>query len=206
MENEIWKPIKDYEGLYEVSNLGRVKSLERKVAHPIVKEKTIKEKLLKYNTDKNGYLYVTLYKDGKSKSLKIHRLVAIAFISNPDNKPDIDHINTNKADNRVDNLRWVTKEENMNNPLTKEKQKINTSGERHYKYGKRGSECKDSIRVVQLTLNGELVKIWDSIRMVNDYGFQDGSACRCCKGKFKQHKGFKWMYYADYIKLNKEVE
>ena len=100
---EEWKAIKGYEGLYEVSNLGRVKSIERKVAHPIVKEKTIKEKLLKYNTDSNGYLYVTLYKNGKPKSFKIHRLVAIAFISNPDNKPDIDHINTNKTDNREDN-------------------------------------------------------------------------------------------------------
>ena len=112
---EEWKAIKGYEGLYEVSNLGRVKSLERKVKHPIVREKTIKEKILKYNIDNNGYLYVTLYKDGKSKSFKVHRLVAIAFIPNPNNKPDIDHINTNKKDNRIENLRWVTKEENMSN-------------------------------------------------------------------------------------------
>ena len=111
MEEEIWKPIKDYEGLYEVSNLGRVKSLNYR--------KTGKEKILKNMKNNNGYLVVGLTKNGKRKNYLIHRLVAEAFIPNTEGKPHIDHINTIKNDNSVENLRWVTNKENNNNPLTK---------------------------------------------------------------------------------------
>lgn len=109
MEEE-WIPIKDYEN-YMISNLGRVKNLNYK--------RTGRERMLKLNKDKNGYLIVSLIKNKKRKTFLIHRLVAKAFIPNPENKPCVDHINTIKTDNRVENLRWVTCEENMNNPLTK---------------------------------------------------------------------------------------
>ena len=145
MEEEIWKPIKDYEGLYEVSNLGRVKSLNYR--------KTGKEKILKNIECNNGYLKVGLIKFGKCKMCSIHRLVAEAFIPNPEDKPCIDHINTIKNDNRVENLRWVTHKENNNNPLTKKKYSENhreqagennpmygRTGENHHMYGKHHSE------------------------------------------------------------------
>lgn len=101
---EIWKDIEGYEGLYQVSNLGRVKKLPT---------------ILKNSLDKQGYEVVQLVNEnGKKKVLKIHRLVANAFIENTENKPQVDHINTIRNDNRVENLRWVTPKENMNNPIT----------------------------------------------------------------------------------------
>lgn len=128
MEEEIWKPIKDFEGYYEVSNIGRVRSLNYK--------RTGKGKILKNIEDYKGYLEVVLTKNGKRKQFKVHRLVAEAFIPNPENKPCIDHINTIKSDNRVENLRWVTYKENSNNEKTLEKFK----GENHHFFGKHHTE------------------------------------------------------------------
>ena len=135
MEEEVWKPIKDYEGLYEVSNLGRVKSLNYRG--------TGKGKILKNIEDSKGYLTVCLTKNGRHKMLKVHRLVAETFIPNPEGKPCIDHINTIKNDNRIENLRWATNEENSNNPLTKKKMSenhANIKGENHPFYGKQHTE------------------------------------------------------------------
>ena len=104
MEEEVWKPIKDYEGLYEVSNLGRVKTLNYRG--------TGKGKILKNIECSNGYLTIGLTKNGKRKLFTVHRLVAEAFIPNTEGKPCIDHINTIKNDNRVENLRWLSVSDN----------------------------------------------------------------------------------------------
>lgn len=122
MINEIWKDIAGYEGLYQVSNLGKVKSLPRKLWNGRASYLT-NEKVLKTIKDKNGYENVALYKNKKAKVCKVHRLVAIAFIPNPENKPEVDHINTITNDNMVENLRWVTRSENMQNPITRERRK-----------------------------------------------------------------------------------
>ena len=119
MENEIWKDIKGYEGIYQVSNFGRVKSLERVNS----RGNTVKERILKPHKTEKGYLHIVLCKDGKTKLYRVHRLVATYFIPNPENKPEVDHINGQKDDNRVENLRWVTSKENINNPTTKKKMK-----------------------------------------------------------------------------------
>ena len=135
MEEEVWKPIKNYEGLYEVSNMGRVRSLNYR--------RSEKEKILKNIECNNGYFQVGLVKLGKRKIFSVHRLVAEAFIPNPEGKPCIDHINTIRSDNRVENLRWVTYEENNNNPLTKKKYSENhreQDGENHPFYGKHHTE------------------------------------------------------------------
>ena len=106
---EIWKPIKDYEGLYEISNLGRVKSLPR--------NGTIKtEKILIPNMS-GRYARIGLRNKIKIR-YSVHRLVAEAFIPNPNNLPQVDHINGDRYDNRVENLRWVTAKENIGNPVT----------------------------------------------------------------------------------------
>lgn len=126
---EIWKPVRGYEGLYEVSNLGRVKALERLVLNNGGLQRK-HEKILKASTTKM-HLSVALCKDGKVKRCSVHRLVAIAFLENPNNKPCVDHIDTNPLNNRADNLRWVTTQENCMNPLTR----INNSN------SKKGHPC-----------------------------------------------------------------
>ena len=119
MEEEIWKPIKDYEGLYEVSSIGRVRSLGREIIDSKGRKQCFKERILKLQYDRYGYLYVPLRNRDNRKKFKVHRLVAEAFIPNPKNKPCVDHINTIRDDNRVENLRWVTVKENSNNELTR---------------------------------------------------------------------------------------
>lgn len=113
---EIWKPIKDYEGLYEVSNFGRIRSLDRMVYCRSNKLRLQKGKYLQPCILKNGYLHVLLCKDGSSKSHYIHRLVAEAFIYNYSKKTQIDHIDGNKLVNTVSNLKYCTPKENSNNP------------------------------------------------------------------------------------------
>lgn len=105
---EEWKDIPGYEGLYQVSNLGRIYSFKT-------------GEYLKLGINSHGYTRVSLLKNYKTRQHNVHRLVALAFIPNPDNKPNVDHINGDKADNKVENLRWVTQKENINNPITLEK-------------------------------------------------------------------------------------
>lgn len=114
---EEWRDVEGYESLYQVSNLGRVKSLERVVMNNGGLQHKY-EKILKFNVSR-GYHIVHLSKEGKVKAFTVHRLVAIAFIPNEDNKPNVDHIDTNPSNNHVDNLRWVTQHENAMNPLTR---------------------------------------------------------------------------------------
>lgn len=236
---EEWRPIKDYEGLYEVSNMGRVRSLDREIITSNGKKIHLKGKILKLQLNNSGYLFVGLNKHNK-KHFYVHFLVAKSFIPNLENKQFIDHINTNKTDNRVENLRWVTREENMNNPLTKKKMSEINRGENNPMYGKKLSEetkkkisesleghevseetkkkisesnkgkvksenHKNKLRdshekkkVVQLSLNGEFIKVWESTREPNKEGFDHRHIIKCCKGKSKTHKGYKWMYYENY--------
>lgn len=106
---EIWKNIEGYEGKYQVSNLGNVKSLETWTGDRYIK----REKILKNNLYGNGYYYVGLSKNGKVKRYKVSRLVAQEFIPNPENKPFINHIDGDKLNNHIDNLEWCTQSENM---------------------------------------------------------------------------------------------
>ncbi|MDU6360109.1 MAG: NUMOD4 motif-containing HNH endonuclease [Clostridiales bacterium] len=116
---EIWKDIEGYEGLYQISSFGRVKSIERIDDN----NHLVREKILKQQNNKFGYCTVGLYKNKQQKKFMVHRLVAQAFIPNVDNKSDVDHINTIRDDNRVDNLRWCTRKENINNEITLKKKK-----------------------------------------------------------------------------------
>ena len=125
MEKEIWKDITGYEGLYQVSNIGRVKSLPREIGRYLRN----RYKILNYNIRNNRYAFVGLYNNKKVKYFSVHRLVALTFIPNPLKKSEVNHKNGIKLDNRVKNLEWVTSSENkihaFNNGL------INFQGENH---------------------------------------------------------------------------
>lgn len=154
---------------------------------------TGKPRLCRLGADSNGYLRVCI--DGVVK--KVHRIVAEAFIHNTKDKPCIDHINTVKTDNRVENLRWCTCEENNNNPLTLE----------HNAWrGKFGDEHPNSIEIVQLTLDGQFIRKWACAEEVQrELGINQGNIIKCCRGKRKSAGGFYWMYYSDWLKLQRKT-
>lgn len=197
---EIWKPVAGYEGLYEVSSYGRVRSLDRIDSnnHPL------KGVIIKPYISNSGYLLVGLYKQQKRDRKLLHRLVAEAFIPNPDNKPEIDHINTIKTDNTVflnedgsinydkTNLRWVTKKENMNNPLTKTKMQINARKPSTGKYGKKHHRSKP---IIQYDKEGNFIKEWDCANDVERVlGISNKHIGSVCLGKRKSCGGYIWKY------------
>lgn len=126
---EIWKPAKGFEGYYEVSNLGRVRSVDRVVAAKGNSEKLIKGKLLTLHTNKDGYKRTTLCKENKLFTKFVHRLIAEVFIPNPDNLPQVNHKDEVKSNNCVDNLEWCTAKYNINYGTAKQRT-INTKIEK----------------------------------------------------------------------------
>ena len=170
---EIWKDIKGYEGKYQVSNFGNVKSLNY--------NHTGKEQLLKPVQYNNGYLCINLYKP--LKRFLIHRLVANAFIPNPDNLPCVNHKDENKHNNHVYNLEWCTNKYNIN---------YGTCIERI-----RETQLNDpnkSKKVYQYTLDGKFVREWKSTQECGRNGFNQGAVSSCCRGEIKTYKGFKWSF------------
>lgn len=163
-QEEIWKPIKGYEGYYEISNNARVKSIERYVRQGN-HMRYIPEKIKKTHNNRAGYPCVTLCKNRISREKRLHRLLMEAFVPNPDNKSQIDHINTDITDCRLENLRWVTPKENCNNPLTLLHNQQNTyTEERTAKINKKRRELGIIKRVYQYTKDGQYVGTYDSIR------------------------------------------
>lgn len=273
---EEWRPVVGYEGLYEVSDWGRVRSVLRveKCGNGKGSERIFGGKIIKFAYKQNTkYHRYYLHKKGeKNKWFSCHRLVAEAFIPNPENKPCIDHIDGNPENNTVSNLRWVTNQENSNNPITIERQReaIKTnpiygkSGENHPMFGKHFSEDSkrklsialkgkmsgennpmfgkhhtDEVKkkiseinkgrkhtdeakkkmsearkgkkqsdehkrkraeaafkeVIQYSLDGELVRIWKSIKeAANELGISGANISNCCRGRLKSVGGYIWKY------------
>ena len=175
---EIWKDIVGYENLYQVSNLGNVRSLDRIVKGRNNSDRLIKGKMLKAKKGNNPYLFVNLTVNNKGNNKLIHRLVATAFIPNPNNYPQVNHLNENVNDNRANNLEWVLPRENAN-------------------YGTRNQRISQikSKSVLQFDLNGNLIAEYESqtqaAKLNNCYQY---AISYCCLGKWKTYKGYIWKY------------
>ena len=197
MENEIWKDIIiekngvvfDFTGLYQVSNLGRVRSLNY--------NKTGEIKVLKLGKSR-GYLVVQLNKNGKGKMFYIHRLVGFAFIPNDDpiNKIQINHINEDKTDNRVENLEWCTPSENTNHGTRNERAAEKTA--------KKNINGKLSKKVVCIETGAVYLSTKDVQRKL---GLLRQNISACCRGRQKTAGGYHWKYYTDYLlEINEKNE
>lgn len=163
---EIFKEINDFEGYY-ISNLGRVKSCKRKT-----------EKFIAVKDDTHGYLIVKLWKDNKQYSKKIHRLVAEAFISNPENLRDVNHKDENKHNNCVENLEWISHKDNIN-------------------YGTRNERANKtkSKAIIQLDLNGNVINEFiSSYDVERQLDISESNINQCCNGKRKTAGGYKWQF------------
>lgn len=192
MNKEIWKDVKDYEGLYQVSNLGRVKRLEWK-RFSLGKWQTIKEKVLKQTIGTTGYWHISLNKNGSHNTYKVHRLVARAFIPNPDNLPCINHKDNNPLNNKVENLEWCTYK--YNNNYKDHNKKLSQS-----RLGKKASDetrqkLRDSNPKMLSVQCIETEIIYKSINEASRKTGVDASAIsKVCKGKYKTAGGFHWKY------------
>ena len=173
---EIWKSIPNYEGKYEVSNLGHVRSYKQDRKNP---------RLLKPHYQ-GGYPRINLYKKCELKHYFVHVLVAQTFIPNPDNKPEINHIDGDKTNNTVANLEWVTPSENINHAL------------QHNLRPQKTSKDTTPRMVFQLPLDCSYLKLWDSIsQAAKIMNYNPSGIHRCCSGKRKTYKGCKWEYLED---------
>ena len=190
---EIWRTaIYDgeiYEGLYQVSNLGRFKNLNYR--------NTGKAELLNPGTNKDGYLQVCLSKNGEYKMCLFHRLIAETFLPNPDNLPQVNHKIDTKEGKKINmvifnedgtvnkertTIEWVTSKEN------------NDYGTRNERVAKANTNGIRSKPVLQLSLTGELIREWPSVGECGRNGFNKGAVAACCRGEKPQYKGFRWEY------------
>lgn len=173
MEEE-WRDVPGYEGFYQVSNLGRVKSMPNRSNH--------KGSMILSLSVVNGYMHVGLSKNAEQKICKVHRLVAAAFISNPRNLPQVNHKNGNKSDNRVENLEWVTAKENTKH--------AHLTGLAH---AQKGVENSRSLKIVQLSMDGEEIARYVGTREAErKTGAYHSNISRCLNGKARSAGGFKW--------------
>ena len=176
MNEEIWLAIKDFSN-YEISSWGRVKSLNYM--------RTGKEKIMSPRKSGNGHLKVSLYKDKKEYNFLVHRLVAEAFIPNPENLLEVNHKDEDKTNNSVDNLEWCDRKYNCN-----------------YGTSKKRISKGNSIPVCQYTMDGKLLKVWNSATEA-EYNLNIGHISECCKGSYKSTGGSKWRYlynqFADWL-------
>jgi 16S rRNA A1518/A1519 N6-dimethyltransferase RsmA/KsgA/DIM1 with predicted DNA glycosylase/AP lyase activity len=173
---EQWKDIKGYEGLYQVSNEGQVKTLSRKALRRYNSYRTLTERILKPQND--VYLHVTLYKEGRGKVKAIHKLVAEAFIPNPNKYPQVNHKDENKHNNSVDNLEWCSRLYNANYGTSRKRisNKLNKS-------------------VQQFDLDGNFVAEYNSLKQLKELtGFDQGLVSCVCRGIYKQCYGYKFKY------------
>ena len=172
--NEEWRDIQGFEGLYQISNHGRVKSMSNRSNH--------KDEMIMKQSMVQGYCQITLTKDGIQKAFKVHRLVANAFLNNPLNLPEVNHINGIKTDNKVCNLEWITALGNARH--------AHATG---LARAQKGSENPRSKKVIQMSMNGDEIAEFCGMREAERMtGISHFQISLCCRGKSKSAGGFKW--------------
>ena len=193
---EVWKPVAGYEGCYEVSNLGRVKSVERLVNGKNGKCHPVKERVLSQRKMETGYMTVHLSVNGEDERLSVHRLVAKAFLSNPNNYPQVNHKDENKENNAVWNLEWCDAKYNSNYGTHPEKLRIASTGRKMPRYGVEKVIEKISKPVAAFNKNGEEVMRFksaaDADRINKNLNFVSISAA--CNGRLQTYRGLTWRF------------
>ena len=174
---EEWKPIVGYEDLYMVSSNGQVKSLGRYSYRKDGRFNYYPPKMMHLAPDAKGYMRVRLTKDGKSVTRLVHRLVAEAFIPNPNMLPQVNHINELKHDNRVENLEWMSCSDNVNHATGKIR-----CGQAH------------EFPVIMIDANGDCTEFTSATAAARELGIVSQGIQSCCVGRFPTYKGFQWRY------------
>ncbi len=184
-DGELWKDIVGYEGKYAISSHGRVYSLTR-VRYNTKEGKVYRGRFLRPNKQRNGYYAAALLSNGVTKLIKIHRLVATAFIPNPENKPTVDHIDGNPGNNHVQNLKWATVKENILNP--------NTLCRRGKKTLRGNNPSAIPVYGIHIS-TGKRVD-FDCIESADNFlGVKYPKYIGlCCRGKLQSYKGYYWHY------------
>lgn len=200
--NEIWKDIIGYEGLYQISNYGRIKSIERKVKYNN-SFRNVKEKIRKSFIGNQGYERIELSRDRKNKKYNVHRLVAETFIPNLFNKETVNHKNGIKTDNKVENLEWATRSENelhaYKTGLAKNTEKQRNAVRKY---------CKENYTkpIIQLDLEGNFIKKWKSaVEVMQILKINNKSINNCIKGRSKTAGGYKWIIAEQFNQIKYEV-
>lgn len=197
-QHEIWKDVVGYESYYQISNYGNIKSKDR--IRPYRKtDRVYKGRLIKASMGER-YMQVCLTKNSKEKNHLLHRLVADAFLPNPLNKPCVDHINTDRTDNRVVNLRWCTFKENQCNHLTRKHISNGKTGLKREKYimseeRKRNIAVAKSTPICAYDMNGSFVKQFQTVVDASLFaGVSRFAIYHQLKGITKTAGGYKWRY------------
>lgn len=179
---EIWKDFVNYEGAYQVSNLGNIRSLNYNNNHKI--------KNISQHIHKTGYLMANLSRNGVSKTTNVHRIVALAFLPNPNNYKCVNHKDGNKLNNNVSNLEWCTYRQNTLHAIEHGLAKPHL-----IMLGRTGIKNPLSKRINQYDLQGNLIKSWNCISdAARYYGGNPSSICNHLAGRHKTYKGFVWKY------------
>ena len=166
MEEEIWKKIDLCDGLYYVSSLGRIKNS--------------KNIILKQQPKDDGYLYIKLPINSKRKKISMHRIVAITFLENKNNYPQVNHMDEVKTNNNVNNLEWCTGKYNSNYGTAQKRRAI-----------------KRSVAIIQMDINYNFIKEWQCVSDAERAGYRTGCISNCCVGRTFTHAGYRWKYKDD---------
>lgn len=189
--NEIWKDIPEFEGYYQISTFGRCQSLGRTITQKNGIVKYINGKVKSAISHNSGYLQYSISKDGIVKKFLAHRLVALAFIPNPDNKETVNHKNGDKEDNNKSNLEWSDYSENNSHSYNV----LNNVGGSKNQLGNKGIKHHLAIQICQLDLDGKLIYEYESLREIDlETNFSRHHVSKCCKGEIQSYDGYKWEF------------